>query len=181
VAHPSAHSTANQRPVTAVVGHGTVDGVPWSVTLEYHPTLPEGFDLGSPPSGVTQPADRTSVLCQRMVIGGVRVDHQGGPWSDCRAVAGAHDLSAGGETGLWGLYDKGSTGSRLVVGNPDDAPVTHAAVTLSDGERLTASTVVVPGTGYRAWAVAVPEGRTIASIDEFDAAEHRLSHDTDFR
>lgn len=185
VAHPS-HSDASDRDtpghalVKAVVGHGTVDGTPWSVTLEFHPTLPAGFSAGSPPPGMAQPRNRTSLLCQRMVIDGVRVDHSGGPWSDCQPVDGTHDPSAGGEVGLWGLHDKGAVGSRLVVGNPE-AAVTHATVTLSDGERLTASTVAVPGTVYRAWAVAIPADRSIASVDEFDAGDHRVGHDTQFR
>ncbi|NUP36349.1 MAG: hypothetical protein HOY76_04840, partial [Streptomyces sp.] len=54
-------------------------------------------------------------------------------------------------------------------------------VTLDGGGRLQAPVVAVPGTAYRAWAVAIPSGRTIAAIDQFDAAHHRVSHETEWR
>ncbi|HEY3478659.1 MAG TPA: hypothetical protein VGL02_07135 [Streptomyces sp.] len=166
--------------VSQLIGHGTVDGTPWSVTLEFHATLPKGFKAGTLPPGMPKQPERTSLLCQRMVVGGIRIDHQGGPWADCQPVDGAHDPSAAGEAGLWGLHDKGTTGSRLFVSNPG-ARVAYGVVTLTDGRRLTARVVAVPHTGYRAWAVAIPDGRTIASVDEFDAHHHRLSHQTEWR
>jgi hypothetical protein len=165
--------------VAQLIGHGTVDGTPWSVTLEFHATLPEGFKTGALPPGMSKQPLRTSLLCQRMVIGGTRIDEQGGPWSDCQEVDGTHDPSESGEGGLWGLYDKGSTSSRLFVGNPGTR-VAHGTVTLAGGQQLTASAVTVPGTGYRAWAVAIPGGRTVTSVDEFDTQGHRIGHDTNF-
>ncbi|MEV6010444.1 hypothetical protein AB0M29_26960 [Streptomyces sp. NPDC051976] len=166
--------------VSQLIGHGTVDGTPWSVTLEFHATLPKGFKVGTLPPGMPKQPARTSLLCQRMVIGGIRIDHQGGPWADCQPVDGTHDPSGSGEAGLWGLHDKGTTGSRLFVSNPE-ANVSYGVVTLTDGERLTAHVVAVPHTSYRAWAVAIPDNRTIASVDEFDAHHHRVSHQTEWR
>ncbi|MFE0627782.1 hypothetical protein ACFW3D_12505 [Streptomyces sp. NPDC058864] len=164
--------------VTQLIGKGRVDGKRWSVALEFHRTLPEGYDLPTAPDGT--PAPGTALLCQRMYIDGVRIDHQGGPWSDCQPVTGAHDLAGSGSMGLWGFQDKGTTGSRLMVSNPD-ADVAYGVVVLTDGTRLKAATVTVPGTGYRAWAVAIPDGRTIAAVDQYDSRHHRLTHDTYWR
>ena len=105
VAPPSAAVTR------APVARGVLDGTAWSVTLEFHPVLPAGFVVPSYnlPDGFPMPKeDPTSLLCQRMVIGGVRVDHQGGPWSDCDTVKGAHDPAGSGEEALWGMHDKGT-------------------------------------------------------------------------
>jgi hypothetical protein len=159
---PPVHLTAPPvaGPVRAQVGRGTVDGTSWSVTLEYYPTR--------------------FLLCQRMVVGGVRIDHQGGPWTDCRPLTGAHDPHGTGEEGLWGPHDKGTTGSRLFVADPE-ANVASGVVTLTDGTRLKAHTVTVPHTSYRAWAVAIPDARTIATIDQYDTGHHRVSHETDWR
>ncbi|MEU0181589.1 hypothetical protein ABZ312_10435 [Streptomyces sp. NPDC006207] len=171
-------ATASPGPVTVRVAGGTTGGAPWSVALEFHPTLPEGYRLPALPDGTTAPG--TALLCQRMYIGGIRIDHQGGPWSDCQPVTGAHDPAGSGGTGLWGLHDKGTTGSRLMVSNPE-AAVAYGIVNLTDGTHLKATTVTVPGTDYRAWAVAVPDGRTIATVDQYDSHHHRLSHDTYWR
>ncbi|MFI2642013.1 hypothetical protein [Streptomyces sp. NPDC018610] len=162
--------------VTQVIGSGTVDGHRWSVALEFHPTLPEGYAPPTPPGGATTPG-ASSLLCQRMYIGGVRIDHQGGPWSDCQSVTGTQDPGVAGELGLWGLHDKGLSGSRLLVSNPE-AAVAYGVVSLSDGTRVKAATVSVPGTVYRAWAVAVPDGLTITAVDQYDVHHHLLSHDT---
>ena len=59
--------------------------------------------------------------------------------------------------------------------------VARGVVTLSDGSDLRARPVGVPGTGYRAWAVAIPAGKTIASVDQYHAGDHRLSHETSWR
>ncbi|MEE4542408.1 hypothetical protein V2S66_10595 [Streptomyces sp. V4-01] len=166
-------------PISRVVGHGGVDGLAWSVTLEFYPTLPAGFPTGAKRMGAPM-TEATGLLCQRMVIGGVRIDHQGGPWSDCGPVQGAHDPSASGEEGLWGLHDKGTSGSRLMVGNTA-ANVAYSVLTFADGTRATGRAATVPHTSYRAWAVAIPDGETIATVDTFDARHHRLSHETDWR
>jgi hypothetical protein len=176
---------ASPKVVSQVIGRGVVDGRAWSVVLEFYPTLPKGYVLPhgmgkGVPSSVANAeqamAGKSSLLCQRMLIGGVRVDHQGGPWSDCVPVNGAHDMSRA-ESGLWGLHDKGLSGLRLFVANtrPD---VAFGAVHLSDGTVLTASTVTVPGTSYGAWAVAIPSGKSITAVDTFNAQHHLLSHDT---
>jgi hypothetical protein len=183
---PAASPSRALDQVGATVAHGMVDGRAWSVALEFYPMLPNGYVLPhgmgkGVPSSVANAeqamAGKSSLLCQRMLIGGVRVDHQGGPWSDCVPVDGAHDMSRAGESGLWGLYDKGLSGLRLFVDNPRP-DVAFGAVHLSDGTVLAASTVTVPGTSYRAWAVAVPSGKSITAVDTFNAQHHLLSHDT---
>ncbi|MFD5449751.1 hypothetical protein [Streptomyces sp. NPDC127100] len=175
--HPSPAASPTFTPTTSTVSvrvaEGTTDSRRWSVILEFHRTLPRGYPL---PDG----APGTSLLCQRMFIGGVRIDHQGGPWTDCQPVTGTDDPSASGGMGLWGLHDKGLTGSRLMVSNPE-ADVAYGVVSLSDGTRMKATTVTVPGTAYRAWAAAIPNGKTITTVDQYDAHHHRLSHDTNWR
>ncbi|MGW2352109.1 hypothetical protein [Actinacidiphila glaucinigra] len=37
------------------------------------------------------------------------------------------------------------------------------------------------GTDYRAWAVAIPNGKTISAVDQYDKRHHRLTHDTYWR
>jgi hypothetical protein len=108
-AHPAeaarpAAAPASRRVRTLPVSHGVVDGTAWSVSLEYYAYVPAGYDADP---------DRTitGVVCQRMYIGGVRVDHQGGPWSDCWGVTGPGDTYGNGSTGLWGFQDKGLSGS----------------------------------------------------------------------
>ncbi|MEU6478023.1 hypothetical protein ABZ858_14225 [Streptomyces sp. NPDC047017] len=179
----SAHQQVPQAPrlppvVTQMIGGGTVDGHRWSVALEFHRTLPKGYTLPARPDGTTAPGT-SSLLCQRMYIGGVRIDHQGGPWADCRPVDGTRDPRVAGGLGLWGLHDKGLSGSRLMVSTPE-AAVAHGVVSLSDGTRVKAATVAVPGTVYRAWAAPVPDGRTITAVDQYDARHRLLSHDTDW-
>lgn len=173
----SAHRQA-PKVVRQVIGKGRVDGHRWSVALEFHRTLPKGYTVPTLPDGTTAPG--TSLLCQRMYIGGVRIDHQGGPWADCQPVTGAQDPHASGGMGLWGLHDKGLSGSRLMVSNPE-ADVAYGVVSLSDGTQVKATTVTVPGTTYRAWAVPVPDGRTITAVDQYDTRHHRLTHDTNWR
>ena len=173
----SAHRKAPQ-VVTQTIGKGRVDGHRWSVALEFHRTLPKGYTRPTFPDGTKAPGN--SLLCQRMFIGGVRIDHQGGPWADCQIVTGTHDPQASGEMGLWGLHDKGLSGSRLMVSNPE-AKVAYGVLSLSDGTRVKATTVAVPGTTYRAWAAPIPNGRTITAVDQYDARHHRLSHDTNWR
>ncbi|MFE2544251.1 hypothetical protein [Actinacidiphila glaucinigra] len=164
--------------VTQLIGKGRVDGKRWSVALEFHRTLPEGYELPTSPDGT--PAPGTALLCQRMYIDGVRIDHQGGPWSDCQPVTGTHDPAGSGSMGLWGFQDKGTSGSRLMVSNPE-ADIAYGIVDLTDGTRLKAATVTVPGTDYRAWAVAIPNGKTISAVDQYDKRHHRLTHDTYWR
>ncbi|MFF7679382.1 hypothetical protein [Actinacidiphila glaucinigra] len=164
--------------VTQLIGKGRVDGKPWSVALEFHRSLPEGYELPTAPNGTTAPG--TALLCQRMYIDGVRIDHQGGPWSDCQPVTGTHDPAGSGGMGLWGFQDKGTSGSRLMVSNPE-ADIAYGIVNLTDGTHLKAPTVTVPGTDYRAWAVAIPNGKTISAVDQYDKRHHRLTHDTYWR
>ncbi|MER6421362.1 hypothetical protein [Streptomyces sp. NPDC001137] len=164
--------------VTQVIGSGRVDGHRWSVALEFHRTLPKGYALPRLPDGSS--AQGTSLLCQRMYIGGVRIDHQGGPWSDCQPVTGTQDPHASVEMGLWGLHDKGLSGSRLMVSNPE-ADVAYGVLSLSDGSHVKATTVTVPGTTYRAWAAPIPNGQTITAVDQYDTHDNRLTHDTNWR
>ncbi|WP_431944545.1 hypothetical protein [Actinacidiphila sp. bgisy167] len=166
------------RVVTQLIDRGRVDGKPWSVALEFHPTLPEGYELPTYPSGSTVPAD--ALLCQRMYIDGVRLDHQGGPWSDCQPVDGTHDPAGNGGMGLWSFQDKGLSGSRLMVSNPETG-IAYGIVNLTDGTRLKARTATVPGTDYHAWAVAIPDGKTIAAVDQYDSRGRRVTHDTSWR
>ena len=173
----SAHRQVPQ-VVTQVIGKGRVDGHRWSVALEFHRTLPKDYTLPTIPDGTTAPG--TSLLCQRMYIGGVRIDHQGGPWADCQPVTGTQDPHASGEMGLWGLHDKGLSGSRLMVSNPE-ADVAYGVLTLSDGTHVKATTVTVPGTTYRAWAAPIPNGQTITAVDQYDTHDNRLTHDTNWR
>ncbi|MFJ5970230.1 hypothetical protein [Streptomyces sp. NPDC093060] len=172
----SAHRQVPQ-VVTQVIGRGRVGGHRWSVALEFHRTLPKGYTLPTLPDGSTAPG--TSLLCQRMYIGGVRIDHQGGRWADCQPVTGTQDPRASGEMGLWGLHDKGLSGSRLMVSNPE-ADVAYGVVSLSDGTQVKATTVAVPGTTYRAWAAPIPDGRTITAVDQYDTHHNRLTHDTNW-
>ncbi|SHN09105.1 hypothetical protein [Actinacidiphila paucisporea] len=156
--------------VSALVAQGSVGGTAWSVTLEFYPTLPQDF------AG----ASARSLLCQRMVIGGVRVDHQGGPWSDCHLGDGPDDVRQNGEAGLWGLHEKGTSGFRLFVAHSEPT-VAYGVVTLTDGDRLQAPAAAVPGTVIHAWAVAIAAGRTIASVDQYDVRHRLVSHETQWR
>ncbi|MFH8769050.1 hypothetical protein [Streptomyces sp. NPDC017958] len=173
----SSSFTPTPGPVGVRVAEGTTGGHRWSVALEFHRTLPKGYTLPTLPDGSTAPG--TSLLCQRMYIGGVRIDHQGGRWADCQPVTGTQDPRASGEMGLWGLHDKGLSGSRLMVSNPE-ADVAYGVVSLSDGTQVKATTVAVPGTTYRAWAAPIPDGRTITAVDQYDTHHNRLTHDTNW-
>jgi hypothetical protein len=168
-------ATAMPGKISADVGNGQVDGLRWSAVLEFYPTLPEGYTPPALPDAPAVPA--SSLLCRRMYIGGVRIDHQGGRWSDCQAVNGVNDAQGSGDMGLWGLQDKGTSGTRLMVSSPA-AGVAYGVLTFSDGSSVKAVTVGVPGSGYRAWAVPVADGRTITAVDQYDAEDHRLTHDT---
>jgi hypothetical protein len=174
---PAASPSQRSTSVDVTVGHGMVDGLRWSVALEFYPTLPKGYVV---PAKAEKAAGESSLVCQRMVIGGVRVDHEGGPWADCQPVDGAHDSSRRGGAGLWGLRDKGTAGSRLFVANVQ-AGVAYGMVNLSDGSRLKATATTVPGTSYRAFAVAITTGKTITSVDTYNTSHRRLTHDTSWR
>jgi hypothetical protein len=167
-------------PVTTQVRSGRTDGVDWSVSLVFYPQRPAGFTPGSKPSGMPTPPLKSSLICAHVVIGGVRVDHQGGPWSDCDMVDGTTDQ---GEQdfyeGPWGLHDKGLSGTRIFVSSTHDAA--YGTVTLTGGIRVTGQSVTVPGTRYRAWAAPVPDGAAIAAVDQYDAGHHRISHETQWR
>jgi len=176
---PAAPPRQGHAPISAAGLHGVVDGRRWSVVWEFYPTLPKGFGLPSR-DGATSPAGKSSLVCQRMVIGGVRIDHQGGPWADCTTVQGTHDPSRAGEAGLWGLHEKGTSGTRLFVANPE-ADVAYGVVNLKNHTPLKATTITIPGTSYRAWAVAIPNGQTITSVDTYNTHHQRLSHDTYWR
>lgn len=115
-----------------------------------------------------------------MVIDGERIDQQGGPWTDCQPVDGAHDTDDAQQTGLAGLHDKGTRGERLLVSTTATAEVSYAVVK-AGGVTLTGQVVTVPGTSYHTWAVAIPDGMTISTVDEYDAHQHRVSHDTQWR
>jgi hypothetical protein len=172
----SAHRSA-PKVISQLIGHGLVDGQSWSVTLEYHPTLPKGYQEILPPSMPRSPK-HTSLLCQRMVIGGVQIDQQAGPWADCTPVNGPHDGQIGAYGGgLRGLNDKqGVPGSRLFVGATTMPDVAYGTVVLTNGQVLTGHVATIPHTGYRGWAVAIPNHRTMASFNLYDAHHHRLAH-----
>ncbi|WP_133997289.1 hypothetical protein [Kribbella sp. VKM Ac-2566] len=147
------------------------------MALEFYPTFPNGYVI--PAKAKPLSANKSSLVCQRMMIGGVRIDHQGGPWADCSLVAGAHDPSRAGEAGLWGLQDKGTSGSRLFVANVETR-VAYGVVNLSDGSHLKATATTVPGTSYRAFAVAIPTAKTITTIDTYNTQHQHLTHDTNW-
>ncbi|MDX2565230.1 hypothetical protein PV371_37115 [Streptomyces sp. TX20-6-3] len=167
---------ASSKVVSQVVGSGVVDGKSWSVTANFYPTFPAGFKV---PAKADKGLAGKSLLCRQTVIGGVRVDHQGGKWSGCQVVNGTSDIIGTG-AGLHGLGDKGLTGIRIFMGNPD-AKVTRAVITLQDGRHLKADVQTLPGTNYRSFAIPLGKGQTIASVDQYDAGNHRLTHDTFWR
>lgn len=171
---------AAPKAVSQEIGHGTVDGTAWSVNLKFYPTLPAGWQPPTSPPGMPAQPTPTALLCQQMTLGGVQIDHQAGQWADCQGVVGAHDLSFGGGAGLWGFENKGTSGDRLFVADTVDG-VAYGKVTLTNGDVLTGKVSTVPGTGYHAWAVAIPDNRTIASVDMYDANDHVVDHDTDWR
>ncbi|MGW1412267.1 hypothetical protein [Streptomyces sp. NPDC002403] len=108
------------------------------------------------------------------------MDHQGGKWSGCQVVNGTSDITSQG-AGLHGPGDKGLTGIRIFIGNPD-AKVTRAVITLQHGRHLKASVRrALSGTDHRSFAIPLGKGQTIASVDQYDASNHRLTHDTFWR
>ncbi|MGC9495029.1 hypothetical protein [Streptomyces sp. WG7] len=176
-----------------VVRSGSIDGEEWSVTLTFYPDAPVGHpsadagtgdeadrdadggsDGGSGFGGGSRP-EGLSLLCQRVFIGGVQVDHQAGPWAGCAVVDGRDDFVEG--AGLHGLSGKGTSGIRIFVGNPAPGTAT-ARLTLDGGTVRTAEVVTLPGTSYRAFALPVADGETIASVDTFDGQGDRLTHET---
>ncbi|MBM9510382.1 hypothetical protein [Actinacidiphila acididurans] len=167
-----------ERPVTVSAGHGALDGTTWSVTVEYYPQLPPSAAADFL-SGASAAAG-TSLICRRMFIGHVQIDHQAGLWAGCTEVDGARDPRDGGDEGLWGLHDKGTSGTRLFVADPGPG-IASGTVTLDDGTALTGQTVTAPGTTYRCWVVAIPDGRTIVSVDQYDARHHLVSRETEWR
>lgn len=174
-AKPAAAASA-RRVTTTVVGHGRVDAVTWSVALEYYNYLPKGYTVPVYPAPLPGGGPHyTGVLCERMYLNGVRIDHQGGPWADCGAVVGTHQ--ALGDEGLWGFQDKGTSGVRLFVGENSDSTA-YAVLTFTNGRRYQANSVHVPGTAYSAFAVPIGAGRYISSVDTYDAHHHRLRHET---
>ncbi|MFI1096216.1 hypothetical protein [Streptomyces sp. NPDC020917] len=169
---------ADATPVTTEVRSGRTDGTDWSVTLVFYPRKPAGFPTARPMRGFTPPP-KSSAICAHVVIGGVRVDHQGGRWSDCDEVNGAADPEEGDFfEGPWGLHGKGLSGTRVFVSSLRAAA--SGTVTLTDGTEVTGPSVTVPGTAYRAWAAPIPRGATIASVDSFDARGRRIAHQTNW-
>lgn len=170
---PSPTLPAAALPTSVVAGSGTLDGKRWSVALEYHAKLPSDFETRGK-MGASAPG--MGLLCTRVTIGGIRVDHQGGPWADCSLTS--RSGSSDGGAGLFSLTGKGLTGSRVLVGTPG-RNVTRVVVTFTDGDQLQASVKSLIGTQYRAYAVPVASGRTISTVDEYNAANQRVGHETE--
>ncbi|WP_405657843.1 hypothetical protein [Streptomyces sp. NBC_00079] len=171
-------------PKSAVVGRGTLGGKPWSVTLQYYATFPDGY---TPPPNPTFPTLRHmptpkghSLLCTRIVIDGEPEGHPTGPWVECDIVNGPRDDNHTTRAGLHGNTDKATAGNRLFMAQPETA-VTHAIVTFRDGTHATADVITVPGTAYRAYAIPITTGQSIEAVDEYDAHNHLLKHDTQWR
>lgn len=154
------------RPLSARIGSGTVDGLRWSVTFEYYAKAPEGYQ---PHAGVPP---HTPVLCERMYVGGVRVDRAGGDWSDCDYTAGENPASVGAYGSF--LADGPHQNGYLVFLGKPVAGTTHTVVVLSDGRHLTARAVAVPGIGVRRYAFAYGPGESVVSRTDYDAANTPL-------
>ncbi|MFE0801326.1 hypothetical protein [Streptomyces sp. NPDC058812] len=182
-------SEAGER--SRVVRSGNIDGKEWSVTLTLYADVPEDFPSTDTDTGAGDKADRDagggsgfgggsrpedlSLLCQRVFIGGVQVDHQAGRWAGCSVVDGEADSVQA--AGLRSLSEKGASGTRIFVGNPASGTAT-ARLTLDGGTVRTAHVVTLPGTSYRAFALPIADGETIASVDTFDGQGNRLTHET---
>jgi hypothetical protein len=110
-----------------------------------------------------------------MYLDGVRIDHQGGPWSDCQPVTGPTQPL--GDEGLWGLNAKGTTGYRLFVGQTS-APVGYAVLTFTDGRTYRADAARLRGTGFNSFAIPISKGRYISSVDTYTRGGQLLSHET---
>jgi hypothetical protein len=180
-------SEAGER--SRVVRSGSIDGKEWSVTLTFYPDVPDtsaptdtdagdkvdrDADGGSGSDGGSRPKD-PSLLCQRVFIGGIQVDHRAGRWAGCSIVDGEAEPVGG--AGLHGLSGKGASGTRIFVGNPAPGTAT-ARLALDGGAVRTAQVVTLPGTSYRAFALPVADGETIASVETLDARGNRLTHET---
>ncbi|SEM44725.1 hypothetical protein SAMN05414137_12867 [Streptacidiphilus jiangxiensis] len=172
-AAPAAVS-AQPNVVSVLVGQGRMGGVTWKVDLEYYRHLPKGFKVVLPP-GIPTPK-YTGLVCERMYLGGVRIDHQGGPWADCQPVTGPK--SPLGDESLNGFSGKGTYGYRLFVGEPIPRTTAYAVMTFTDGHTYRARTVRIPGTDFAAFAIPISKGHYIRSVDTFTASGHRLTHET---
>ncbi|WP_042382467.1 hypothetical protein [Streptacidiphilus melanogenes] len=176
-ANPANSAASARSDVSSVlVGQGRMGHVTWKVELEYYRHLPRGYQVPTPPPGVPTPK-YTGLLCERMYLGGVRIDHQGGPWADCDGVTGPAQPVLG--EGLWGLTEKGTSGYRLFVGE-DAPPAAYAVLTFTDGHKYRAESVHLRGTGFNAFAIPISKGQYIRSVDTFTAGGKRLSHETDW-
>ncbi|MCX5287078.1 MULTISPECIES: hypothetical protein [unclassified Streptomyces] len=163
---------------SVVVGRGVLGGKPWSVTLTYYATFPKGFTPPSPPGLLHSPAPKGhSLLCTNVVIDGAPEGHTTDPWAGCTVVDGARDTDHTTGASLEGNTDKGTTGGRLFLVHPD-AAVARATMTFRDGRHATAKVTALPGTAYRAYAIPIASGQTIAAVDEYDAHNRLLNHNT---
>jgi hypothetical protein len=171
-AQPAASTRSDVTRV--LVGQGRMGHVTWKVEFEYYRHLPRGYRMPTLPPGYPTPK-YTGLLCERMYLNGVRIDHQGGPWADCEGVTGPMQ-PIGGE-GLWGLTDKGTSGYRLFVGETS-GPVAYAVLTYTDGRSYRADSAHVRGTDFNGYAIPISKGRYIRSVDTFTAGGQRLSHET---
>lgn len=158
-----------------LVGRGRMGHMSWKVVLEYYRHLPRGYHVPTMPPGVPAPT-YTGLLCERTYLGGVRVDHKGGPWSDCTGV-NSPTQPIGTDEGLFGLTAKGTSGYRLFVGQTS-APVGYAVLTFTDGRSYRANSAHLRGTGFDGYAIPISTGRYIRSVDTFTTDGHRLSHET---
>ncbi|MET8506307.1 hypothetical protein ABZV60_16835 [Streptomyces sp. NPDC004787] len=178
---PATAVSKSSAKVSQVVGSGAVDGMAWSVSLDFYPTVPGDYKV---PAKAGVPAEGTAgkgLVCRRVMLGGVRVDQQGGAWSGCHTVNGAYDAGSWGGAGLHGMSDKGVSGSRIFVGRTvagkSGQNVTRAEITLKSGKRLEAKVNTVAGTGYGAFAIPLSKGQTIASVDQYSGSK-RLTHES---
>lgn len=180
--HPamSAASPSREAVVSQVVGSGMVDGRSWSVTAEFHPTLPAGYRVPAKPGETGEMPVGKSLLCRRTVIDGVRTDHEAGLWSRCRVVDGTGDPTGQSSAELAGDNDKGLSDIRIYVGHPG-LRVAYAVITLDTGRRLTAPVRTLPGTRYSTFAIPLGKGQTIATVDHYDERGRRLARDTSWR
>lgn len=176
-AQPVRHMAA--KAITVQVAKGRVDGLSWSARLTYYPVIPKGA-IGPLPPGMPAP-HYTSLVCRRVSIGGVLVDHQGGPWADCDPVVGSHDPAWTDIDGPNGLHHKGVSGTRIFVGGTTDLTTAYGIVTFTDGTHVTGHTTTIPHTSYAAWAVPIPNSKTIATVDEYNNHHHRLTHQTNWQ
>lgn len=174
-AAPAGSAVAQPNVERVLVGQGRMGSVTWKVGLEYYRRLPAGFRLPTHPGFPTP--KYTGLVCERMYLNGVRIDHQGGPWADCSPVLGsAHPIV---EEGLWGLTQKGTSGYRLFVGQ-SGAPVAYAVLTFTNGRTYRANRVQLSGTAFGAFAIPISKGWYIRSVDTFARDGHRLSHETEW-